>query len=61
MNISISEVDKVEILTLQDNYVDLVSRDDSEMLIRAKHVKGMEVKNHLTGHVIKGKCHGFRH
>ncbi len=53
MNFSISEVDKVEILTLQDNYVDLVSRDDTEMMIRARPVKDMEVKNSILAE------HGF--
>jgi len=41
MTFSINKVDKVEILTLQDNYVDLICRDDTEMLIRANPLKGI--------------------
>ncbi|MBF0529761.1 MAG: MBL fold metallo-hydrolase, partial [Deltaproteobacteria bacterium] len=32
---NLQEVDRVEILTLQDNYVDLVARDDNEIVKRA--------------------------
>jgi 7,8-dihydropterin-6-yl-methyl-4-(beta-D-ribofuranosyl)aminobenzene 5'-phosphate synthase len=53
MTISLKQVDKVEILTLQDNYVDLVSRDDTEMVVRAKPLKGLEVKNSILAE------HGF--
>lgn len=53
MSIAVTEADKVEILTLQDNYVDLVSRDDTEMLMRARPVKGLEVKNSVLAE------HGF--
>ena len=47
MTIAINEVDKVEILTLQDNYVDLISRDNTEMVQRAMPVKDMEVQNSI--------------
>ena len=30
----IEEVDRVEILTLQDNYIDLVARDNSDVIQR---------------------------
>ena len=53
MAVILKEVDKVEIRTLQDNYIDLVSGDDTEMLKRAMPVKGMEVKNSILAE------HGF--
>jgi 7,8-dihydropterin-6-yl-methyl-4-(beta-D-ribofuranosyl)aminobenzene 5'-phosphate synthase len=36
MNIIINEVDKVEILTLQDNYIDLLAKDNAEIVQRAR-------------------------
>lgn len=53
MALSIQEVDRVEILTLQDNYVDLVSRDNTEIVQRAMPLKDMEVKNSILAE------HGF--
>lgn len=53
MAISINEADRVEILTLQDNYIDLVSGDSTEMLKRAFPLKGGEVKNSVLAE------HGF--
>ncbi|MBN1881354.1 MAG: MBL fold metallo-hydrolase [Deltaproteobacteria bacterium] len=53
MSVSLKEVDKVEILTLQDNYVDLILRDNSEVVLRAMPLKDMEVKNSILAE------HGF--
>lgn len=53
MSVSIVSVDKVEILTLQDNYIDLVAQDNSEVLQRAMPLKGMEIKNSILAE------HGF--
>lgn len=53
MTISVNEADKVEILTLQDNYIDLVSGDSTEILKRALPVKGSEIKNSVLAE------HGF--
>jgi 7,8-dihydropterin-6-yl-methyl-4-(beta-D-ribofuranosyl)aminobenzene 5'-phosphate synthase len=53
MAYSIQEVDRIEILTLQDNYVDLVSRDNTEIVLRAMPLKDMEVKNSILAE------HGF--
>jgi 7,8-dihydropterin-6-yl-methyl-4-(beta-D-ribofuranosyl)aminobenzene 5'-phosphate synthase len=53
MNGLLKEADRVEILTLQDNYVDLLSRDDSEMVVRARPLKGLEVSNSILAE------HGF--
>ena len=53
MSISLNEVDKVEIVTLQDNYIDLVSRDNTEVVLRAIPLKDMEVKNSIIAE------HGF--
>ena len=44
MNFALNEVDKVEVLTLQDNYVDIASMDSTEMVQRAMPVKDSEVK-----------------
>ena len=44
MSVKIKEIDKVEILTLQDNYVDIVAFDSTEIVQRAKSVKDMEAK-----------------
>jgi 7,8-dihydropterin-6-yl-methyl-4-(beta-D-ribofuranosyl)aminobenzene 5'-phosphate synthase len=49
----IREVDKVEVLTLQDNYVDLVARDNSEVVQRAMPIKGVEISNSILAE------HGF--
>lgn len=50
---SIKSVDKVEILTLQDNYIDLVAQDNSEVIQRAMPLKGLEVRNSILAE------HGF--
>lgn len=50
---NIREVDKVEITTLQDNYIDLLMRDNSAVVSRAIPLKDMEVKNSLLAE------HGF--
>jgi 7,8-dihydropterin-6-yl-methyl-4-(beta-D-ribofuranosyl)aminobenzene 5'-phosphate synthase len=49
----IKEIDKVEVTTLQDNYVDLLMRDNSAVVARAVPLKDMEVKNSLLAE------HGF--
>ena len=53
MRISINEEDRVEILTLQDNHIDLVSGDSTEMLQRARPLKGLEIRNSILAE------HGF--
>ena len=53
MKLSINEADKLEVLTLQDNYIDLVSGDSSEMLKRALPLKGSELRNSILAE------HGF--
>ncbi len=53
MKIQIQEVDKIEILTLQDNYIDLLSLQDTEIISRAKPIKGNEVSNSILAE------HGF--
>jgi 7,8-dihydropterin-6-yl-methyl-4-(beta-D-ribofuranosyl)aminobenzene 5'-phosphate synthase len=44
MDFTLNEVDKVEVLTLQDNYVDIASMDSTAMVQRAMPVKDSEVK-----------------
>ena len=51
--IDLKEVDKVEILTLQDNYIDLVSQDGNEVVQRALPLKGLEFRNSISAE------HGF--
>jgi len=51
--ISLKEVDKVEILTLQDNYIDLASQDGNEVVQRAMPLKGLEFTNSISAE------HGF--
>ncbi|MDD5170886.1 MAG: MBL fold metallo-hydrolase [Syntrophales bacterium] len=42
--VPINEVDKVEILTLQDNYIDLSAMDNSAVIFRALPLKAGELK-----------------
>ena len=49
--VMINEIDKVEILTLQDNYIDLTAMDNSEMVQRALPLKdGQFRKSILSEH-----------
>lgn len=47
------DVDRVEILTLQDNYVDLTAMDNTEIVQRASPLKDMEIKGSVIAE------HGF--
>lgn len=49
----LAPVEKVEIITLADNYVDLVSMDNNEHITRAMPVKGLEFSNSILAE------HGF--
>jgi 7,8-dihydropterin-6-yl-methyl-4-(beta-D-ribofuranosyl)aminobenzene 5'-phosphate synthase len=51
--IELKEVDQVEILSLSDNYNDLVTMDSNETVTRAVPVKDMEVKGSILAE------HGF--
>jgi len=53
MAFTLNEVDKVEILTLQDNYIDVAAMDGSDIVQRAVPVKDMELKNSILAE------HGF--
>jgi 7,8-dihydropterin-6-yl-methyl-4-(beta-D-ribofuranosyl)aminobenzene 5'-phosphate synthase len=53
MTIPIREVDKIEMLTLQDNYVDLTAGDNSEIIQRAVPLKDMEIRTSILAE------HGF--
>jgi 7,8-dihydropterin-6-yl-methyl-4-(beta-D-ribofuranosyl)aminobenzene 5'-phosphate synthase len=53
MSISLQEIDRVEIMTLQDNFIDLLARDNSEVVQRAVPLKGLEIKNSILAE------HGF--
>ena len=44
MGFTLREIDKVEVLTLQDNFVDIASMDSTAMVQRAMPVKDSEVK-----------------
>ena len=49
----INEVDKVEILTLQDNYIDLMATDNNEVITRAMPLKDGQFKKSVLSE------HGF--
>ena len=53
MRIQLNQVDKVEVTTLQDNYIDLVARDNNEVVHRANPLKGNELGNSIRAE------HGF--
>ena len=53
MTVSLKPVDRVEILTLQDNYIDMVARDNTDIITRAMPLKGTEVRNSILAE------HGF--
>ena len=53
MPVKLKEVEKVEILTLQDNYVDIAAFDGTEIVQRALPVKDKEIKNSILAE------HGF--
>jgi 7,8-dihydropterin-6-yl-methyl-4-(beta-D-ribofuranosyl)aminobenzene 5'-phosphate synthase len=51
--LQIKAVDRVDILTLQDNTIDLVQQDNSAVVQRAMPLVGLEVKNSIQAE------HGF--
>jgi 7,8-dihydropterin-6-yl-methyl-4-(beta-D-ribofuranosyl)aminobenzene 5'-phosphate synthase len=53
MSQPLTPVERVEILTLQDNYIDLTSGDSTPMVQRALPIKGNEIKNSILAE------HGF--
>ena len=53
MNIPLNPVDKVEVLTLQDNYIDLVAKDSNEVVQRAMPLKGEQFRKSIRAE------HGF--
>ena len=53
MPILLNTVDKVEVLTLQDNYIDLVARSSSDVVQRAMPLKGNEFRRSIRAE------HGF--
>jgi len=53
MKMKLQEVDKLEILTLQDNYIDVAAMDSTEMVHRAMPLKDGEIKNSILAE------HGF--
>jgi 7,8-dihydropterin-6-yl-methyl-4-(beta-D-ribofuranosyl)aminobenzene 5'-phosphate synthase len=52
-NIELIAVDKVEILSLIDNYIDMVSQDDNDIIKRATMLKGYHLNNSIYAE------HGF--
>ncbi|MCK4535081.1 MAG: MBL fold metallo-hydrolase, partial [Syntrophobacterales bacterium] len=51
--VDITEVDRVEILSLQDNYIDVTSQDNSDIVKRATPMLDGEIKNSIQAE------HGF--
>ena len=53
MCITVHEADKIEITTLQDNYIELSAGDNTDIIQRARPLKGLEMKNSILAE------HGF--
>ena len=53
MAIDLTEADRLEILTLQDNYIDVAAMDGNDMVHRAMPLKDGEIKNSILAE------HGF--
>lgn len=53
MSLSLKQIEKIEILTLQDNYFDALMMDNNEIVNRALPIKDGEIKNTLLAE------HGF--
>jgi 7,8-dihydropterin-6-yl-methyl-4-(beta-D-ribofuranosyl)aminobenzene 5'-phosphate synthase len=53
MTVNLKEVDKVEVLTLQDNYIDIATMDSTEIVQRPMPVKDGEIINSILAE------HGF--
>ena len=53
MTINLNAVDRLEILTLQDNYIDVAAMDSTEMVHRAMPLKDGQIKNSILAE------HGF--
>jgi len=53
MTVQLREISKMEIFTLQDNYIDLVIGDDSDVVQRARPLRGREMRNSVLAE------HGF--
>jgi 7,8-dihydropterin-6-yl-methyl-4-(beta-D-ribofuranosyl)aminobenzene 5'-phosphate synthase len=53
MTLTLKEVDNLEILTLQDNYIDVAAMDSTDMVRRALPLKDGEIKNSILAE------HGF--
>jgi len=49
----LNELDRVEILSLQDNYIEATAMDDSEIVRRARNVRDGEIRNSIQAE------HGF--
>jgi len=52
-HVNVKEIDKVEILTLQDNYIDLTVADNNEIIRRASPLKDGEFRKSILSE------HGF--
>ena len=53
MSVKLNEVDKVEILTLQDNYIDVAAFDSTEVVQRGMPLKDWEFNSSIIAE------HGF--
>jgi 7,8-dihydropterin-6-yl-methyl-4-(beta-D-ribofuranosyl)aminobenzene 5'-phosphate synthase len=49
----LNELDRVEILSLQDNYIEITAMDDSDIVRRARNVRDGEIRNSIQAE------HGF--
>lgn len=53
MTITLKEIDQLSIVTLQDNYVDLLAQDNSPVVQRAMPLEGLEIRKSVMAE------HGF--
>jgi 7,8-dihydropterin-6-yl-methyl-4-(beta-D-ribofuranosyl)aminobenzene 5'-phosphate synthase len=51
--VKINAADRIEIMTLQDNYIEITAMDNSEVVSRARYLLGGEIKNSILAE------HGF--
>jgi 7,8-dihydropterin-6-yl-methyl-4-(beta-D-ribofuranosyl)aminobenzene 5'-phosphate synthase len=49
MTINLNAVDKLEILTLQDNYIDIAAMDGTDMVHRAMPIRELLTRSSMLG------------
>ena len=49
----LNEVDRVEIISLQDNYIEMTVVDDSDIVRRARNVRNGEIRNSVASPALR--------